>query len=128
MDMQSPKVISMGKSIENQGGCMKAGIRVSQRTWRWALALASVVSLIVAVDAAVAEHGPIGKPAVDPNLTSYNATREVAGSLKLAGSDTMQPILSRLAKEFRRYHPNALLSIEGGGSSAAVKEFLDTPS
>jgi phosphate transport system substrate-binding protein len=105
---------------------MRVGIRLSQRTFRWALAVTSLVSLIVAVDAAMAEHGPIGKPAIDPTLASYNTTREVAGTLKLAGSDTMQPILSRLAKEFRRYHPNALLSIEGGGSSAAVKEFLDT--
>jgi phosphate transport system substrate-binding protein len=39
----------------------------------------------------------------------------------------MQPILSRLMKEFRRYHPNAVLNVEGGGSSAAVKEFLERP-
>src|SRR2546421_8826541 len=105
---------------------MRAGIRLSQRTFRWALALTSLVSLLVTVAVAVAEHGPIGKPAVDPTLTSYNATRDVSGILKLAGSDTMQPILSRLVKEFHRYHPNASLSVEGGGSSAAVKEFLDT--
>jgi len=105
---------------------MRAGIRLSQCTFRWALALTSLVSLLVTVGMAVAEHGPIGKPAVDPTLTSYNAIRNVSGTLKLAGSDTMQPILSRLVKEFRRYHPNASLSVEGGGSSAAVKEFLDT--
>ena len=104
---------------------MKAGIRLSQRAFQCTLAITSLVSLIVTVGAAMAEHGPIGKPAVDPNVTSYNATREVSGALKLAGSDTMQPILSRLVNEFRRYHPNAVLSVEGGGSSAAVKEFLE---
>ena len=106
---------------------MRVGTRLSRHSVRWSSGMASLVSLMITVGAATAEHGPMGKPAVDPKVISYTAAREVSGTLKLAGSDTMQTILSRLGKEFRRYHPGAILSIEGGGSSAAVKEFVNTP-
>lgn len=104
---------------------MRAGTRLSRRTLRGALATTGMLSVLVTVGIAVAEHGPMDKPAVDPNLPTYTAGHDVSGSLKVAGSDTMQPLLSRLVKEFRRYHPNAMVSVEGGGSSAAVKEFLE---
>jgi phosphate transport system substrate-binding protein len=38
----------------------------------------------------------------------------------------MQPLLSRLASEFRRRHPEATITIEGGGSAKALPEFLGT--
>jgi phosphate transport system substrate-binding protein len=106
---------------------MNAGRSLSPHMLGCAMAIASVVSLLVTVGVAVAEHGPLEKPFVDPNLAVYTAAREVSGTLKIAGSETMQPLLARLAKEFRRYHPNAVLTVEGGGSSAAVKEFLAAP-
>ncbi|MGH7232672.1 MAG: PstS family phosphate ABC transporter substrate-binding protein, partial [Nitrospiraceae bacterium] len=94
----------------------KAGLLIS--------ALGGLV-LLMAWGTAVAEHGPSGKPALDPALAKYVPSIQVSGSLKIAGSNTMLPLVSRLASEFRRRHPDAVIRVEGGGSSTAVKEFVN---
>jgi phosphate transport system substrate-binding protein len=104
---------------------MSAETESWRKTWRWAVVTTGWILVFVTAKIAVAEHGPIDRPAVDPNLPTYTATGDVSGNLKLVGSDTMQPLLSRLVREFRRYHQSAMVSVEGGGSSAAVKEFLE---
>jgi phosphate transport system substrate-binding protein len=63
---------------------------------------------------------------LDPALARYVPTAPVSGSLKIAGSNTMLPLVSRLASEFRRRHPEAIITVEGGGSSTAVKEFVNS--
>jgi phosphate transport system substrate-binding protein len=103
---------------------MRKRIRVSRHIWGWVVM--GLCALLGLGGIALAERGPIDKPAVDQSLTTYTAGQTVSGSLKLAGSDTMQPLLTRLAKEFRRYHANAIVTVEGGGSSAAIKQFLET--
>jgi phosphate transport system substrate-binding protein len=75
--------------------------------------------------AALSEHAdPIAKPVLDPSLARYAPMASVSGTLKVVGSDTMQPLMSRLATEFRRRHPDAQISVEGGGSDKALREFL----
>jgi phosphate transport system substrate-binding protein len=72
-----------------------------------------------------AEHaGPTGKPTTDPSLAAYAPIAQVSGSLRISGSDTMQPLLNRLAIDFRRRHPDAQVTVEGGGSAGILKEFL----
>lgn len=103
-------------------------MRIHRTLCVWAVsAVIGFATFLGSVHLSRAEHGPLDKPSVDHNVTAYKVLRMVAGPLKLAGSDTMQPLLIRLAKEFRRYHGNALITVEGGGSSAAIKEFLDSP-
>lgn len=68
--------------------------------------------------------GPSGRPMLDPILEAYMPTTQISGHMKIAGSDTMQPLLARLAGEFRRRHAGARVSIEGGGSDIVLKEFL----
>lgn len=53
------------------------------------------------------------KPFVDPTLVMYKPAVEVSGRLTIAGSDTMQPLLTRLAMEFRRWHPEAKIAVQG---------------
>ncbi len=85
-----------------------------------------VTVLLVLGGQAGAEHaGPVGKPVLDPALTSYEPKTQVSGSLRLKGSDTMQPLLARLASEFRRRHPGAVIRVEGGGSGAGLAELFD---
>lgn len=89
------------------------------------LSLAGLLILAAFADAAIAEHGPGEKPGIDPELAGYAPTAQVSGSLRVAGSETMQPLLNRLVMEFRRHHPDVAISVQGGGSASALKEFLE---
>ena len=54
----------------------------------------------------------------------YLAANGLSGNATIAGSDTMRPLVIRLAAEFSRLHPQVRFTVEGGGSSAAVREFV----
>jgi phosphate transport system substrate-binding protein len=46
-------------------------------------------------------------------LPAYIPAETVAGAVTIAGSDSMRPILTKLALEFRRWHPRAKIAIQG---------------
>lgn len=52
------------------------------------------------------------------------ALANVEGRLTIAGSDTMRPLLVRLAADFHRTHPKAKIAVEGGGSTQGLREFV----
>jgi len=85
-----------------------------------------VILLVGMIERAGAEHaGPTGRPALDPALASYEQGGQVSGSVIVKGSNTMQPLVARLASEFHRRHPGAEINVEGGGSEMGLKEFLE---
>jgi phosphate transport system substrate-binding protein len=51
-------------------------------------------------------------------------TRAVAGDIKIKGSNTLAPLLNRLALEFRRVQPQVTFDIKGEGSAQSVADFL----
>jgi phosphate transport system substrate-binding protein len=57
--------------------------------------------------------------AVDKNLPDYKATQGVSGTLKSMGSDTMNNLMTEWANEFKKFHPNVKVEVEGKGSSSA---------
>lgn len=65
------------------------------------------------------------RPTVDHALATYVPGAGLSGSLTIAGSDTMQPLLLRLASEFRQRQREIKISVEGGGSDTAVRGFLE---
>ncbi|TAJ25963.1 MAG: hypothetical protein EPO64_07235, partial [Nitrospirae bacterium] len=106
--------------------------RIEKRTWKglkgWGLGAAlGFFSLLMGTSGAVAElGGPTGQPLLDPALVVYAPAAPVSGTMRLAGSDTMQPLINRLASEFRRRHPDVQITISGGGSAIILQEFLGT--
>jgi phosphate transport system substrate-binding protein len=58
------------------------------------------------------------------DATHYQVSNGLSGKVTIAGSDTMRPLVMRLAAEFGRLHPDVRFTIEGGGSSAAIREFV----
>jgi phosphate transport system substrate-binding protein len=74
--------------------------------------------------AAAEPAGPQGKPVVDSAIGSYTAAGAVSGGIAIAGSDTMQPILTKIASAFRKWQPNVKIAIQGGGTDAALLQFL----
>jgi phosphate transport system substrate-binding protein len=81
------------------------------------------------VSAAAAEPpGPAVRLMVDASIGSYTGKPGVSGNIAIAGSDTMQPIVAKVASVFRQWHPDVKIAIQGGGSDAALKGFLQNQS
>lgn len=90
---------------------------------------AVTIGTLVAFSAghAAAEHAGLsggGGPNVDPAIEPYVNHNGLQGKLSIAGSDTMRPLISKLAAQFSSLHPGAQVAVEGTGSSAAIREFL----
>lgn len=67
---------------------------------------------------------PPGTSPVDPVIGSYTVTDPVSGSIAIAGSDTMHPIITKIASAFRKWQPGVKIAIQGGGTDAALQQFL----
>ena len=64
-----------------------------------------------------------GGQRVDPAVESYSTPHRIQGKLSIAGSDTMRPVISKLAAQFLSQHPGAEIAVEGTGSGDAIREF-----
>lgn len=103
-----------------------------QDAYRWHDALGvpgSVLSVVLLlagpVQPALAEHPAVrGIVSPDPSLAKYAPESQAKGSVSIEGSDTMHALMSYLAAEFRSRQADVKISIKGGGSSQALKEFL----
>jgi len=97
--------------------CIRAKIRVSGIL---TLGISLLLGLILGQTAARAEGNSAGAGLPLP----YRAASDLSGEVTVAGSDTMRPLVMRLAGEFSRLHPNVRFTVEGGGSSTAIREFV----
>jgi phosphate transport system substrate-binding protein len=61
---------------------------------------------------------------VDQDLPPYVAERSVSGHVTISGSETMHPLILRLASEFHRYQRDVKVAVEGGGSEDAIDRFV----
>lgn len=73
------------------------------------------------------QAGPLSAVMPDARLAGYSPGTQVVGTLKIHGSDTMYPLLTRLSTEFRRRQPLVSIDIKGGGSAKALADFLRIP-
>jgi ABC-type phosphate transport system substrate-binding protein len=82
---------------------MKTDARQLVRRWKWNVTICAV-SLSTAVFTGISqgEHSKANYAGsfVDTGLAPYTLDHQVAGRMTIAGSDTMQPLLSKLANEF----------------------------
>lgn len=89
----------------------------------WGLA---VWSILIPFDPAHAEHaGASVRPEVHPQLASYTPVERLTGRLTVGGSNTMAPLLTRLAGEFMRVYPGVRVMVESEGSEEALAGFVD---
>ena len=65
----------------------------------------------------------VEKPSTS-TIGDFQPDPKLEGRLSIGGSDTMQPLLKRLASDFSLRHPKIIISVEGTGSSAGIREFL----
>ncbi len=96
-----------------------------QASWTLAAILAGLTAA-VGITPAHAELGGPGQvtaPAVDQAIAPYISHNGLSGRLSIAGSDTMSPLVSKLAAQFRSLHPNVQIAVEAVGSNTAIREF-----
>lgn len=89
-------------------------------------ALAATAILALSGGYAWAEHAGLtsaGGPTIDPAIEPYTNHNGLHGKFSIAGSDTMQPLISKLSAQFMSLHPDVEIAVEGTGSSAAIREF-----
>ncbi len=82
----------------------------------------------VAISVAVALSGlPAADPdaAVDPALPEYQAVTGVSGSLRSAGSETMNNIVALWGEDFRSFYRGVSFGVEGKGSSTAPPALIE---
>lgn len=63
------------------------------------------------------------RPVVAQAIESYEVQPNLTGTVTIAGSETMKPMMTKLAAEFMRLHPKVNFTVEGTGSSAAIRQF-----
>jgi len=105
--------------------------RDQAQTWRggkqWALGVTlGALSLSGFVGIAASEQ--VGPTKVDAGIAPYAAASKVSGNMVIAGSDTMQPLMLKLAAAFRFLHPDAKIGILGGGTERALMQFVSDQS
>lgn len=95
--------------------------------WRWKGFLFATSALLMAAPVlSHAEHSQgnyVGSFVVD-GIAPYVMQTPVTGRMAITGSDTMQPILSKLANEFRRRHPDMKIAVQGSAASKLAPEEL----
>ena len=101
--------------------------RFSIRLQVMGVALFAMGVISQAVDTRAEQVGPFASVNVDASLARYNPQSQVTGTIKVRGSETMYPLLSRLSLEFQRRQPKVSVDVKGGGSTKAIEEFLQPP-
>ncbi|MEN0019342.1 MAG: substrate-binding domain-containing protein, partial [Planctomycetota bacterium] len=74
---------------------------------------------VVGLGASLLASGANAQVPVDPELPDYEPETVVAGSLKSAGSETMNNIVSLWQQTFQEFHGGVAVGVEGHGSSTA---------
>lgn len=99
-------------------------MRLAEQSSRWMLVGGSI-AFFATVSLAQAET-PSFKvtPVVDSSIAAYVPKSGVSGGIAIAGSDTMQPIIAKVASAFRIWQPNITIAVQGGGSYSALGQFL----
>lgn len=103
----------------------RRGTTMKQKKLRVAGVLGALVLLGLTGGVGAEHDGANGNLAVEPGIASYQPAADLSGRIiSIAGSDTMQPLLAKLASEFTKHHPDVRMVIEDVGSDEAIREFI----
>jgi phosphate transport system substrate-binding protein len=93
------------------------------RTGRLGSLLGGLACLGMAAMAGAEHPVATNRPEVDVALPAYAQQGRVAGNFVIAGSDTMQPLVLKLALAFKQRYPEAKIGVLGGGTEKALLQF-----
>jgi phosphate transport system substrate-binding protein len=64
-------------------------------------------------------------PSLDPKIPPYQRVSELAGSLSVAGSDTMKPLTESWSGKLRQMYPGLSIKVESKGSETGLAALLE---
>jgi phosphate transport system substrate-binding protein len=64
------------------------------------------------------------RPELDSQIPIYTAQETVSGKFKIAGSDTMKPLIEAWVGDFTRRHPELKITVAGAGSVTGLEALL----
>ena len=89
-------------------------------------ALAMTALMVGLVDTSPAETSALNTQlAENEPILSYTVQPSLSGSIVIAGSDNMQPLMVKLATAFKDWQPAVKTAVQGGGSEAALRQFKE---
>lgn len=92
---------------------------------QWLALVLALLSWCVGAKSASAEQANfMAQSGSSPIMEQYQPAQGLSGRVTIAGSDTMQPLMAKLAATFMSFHPNTKFGVEGHGSSEAIREFM----
>jgi phosphate transport system substrate-binding protein len=98
---------------------------ITSKSAHFLIALAAGSILLLTPKPSEAEQPTITvRPVVDASIPAYAPKTAITGSIAIAGSDTMQPIVARVASAFKVWQPNVKIAVQGGGSDSALRAFI----
>ena len=65
------------------------------------------------------------RPELDPQIPSYTVQEIVSGKLKIAGSETMKPLIQAWVSDLTRRHPGLKLTVASAGSETGLEALLE---
>ncbi len=79
-------------------------------------------------DSSAEQSGVSIRPVVDTAIGPYMGKTGASGAVVIAGSDTIQPIMIKIASAFKKWQPDVKIAVQGGGTDAALMQFLQNQS
>ncbi len=102
--------------MKNARSWLKSG-----KGWGLAALLAGFCVSGIAQSAAAQQSG---NTMIGADIPPYAAPSGLSGSMVIAGSDTMQPLIAKLAGSFRHRFPETKIGVQGGGTEIALLQFI----
>jgi len=109
-------MITSGRQLQRQGA--------SQSAYSLALALLFLFGFLTHEQAAAELATTLTQSGNDSLTEQYQPAQGISGRVTIVGSDTMQPLMVKLAAAFRSFQPSAKFGVEGQGSGESVREFM----
>ena len=89
-------------------------------------ALTMTALMVGLADTSRAETSALNTQLAENNqILSYTVQPSLSGSIVIAGSDNMQPLMVKLATAFKDWQPAVKTAVQGGGSEAALRQFKE---
>lgn len=98
--------------------------RTIRAAYGLALPLVLASSLLAYEQAPAEQANVLAQSNGDSISEQYQPTPGIGGRVTIAGSDTMQPLMAKLAASFMAFQPKAKFGVEGLGSSESIREFM----
>lgn len=83
-----------------------------------------VVPLSIALALALPAQAQV-KPVLDPKILPYRLANSVNGSISIAGSDTMKPLIESWATDLRQLYPGLTIKVASAGSETVLAQLME---